>query len=115
MSAFMEKYHIRKVLGISMSVVQSFWHWTRDRLWPIYSAAVVISLFQMIAVASEKQILADHYYGDVDGKFEETKDDLVRDAKKLFNEEVAVAVKEHVWQLPPAAFRREYNSRLGSA
>ncbi|AYU79178.1 ATOM14 / Archaic Translocase of outer membrane 14 kDa subunit [Leishmania donovani] len=115
MSAFMEKYHINKALGTTLRAVQSVWDWTRERLWPIYSAAVVISLFQMIAVASEKQILADHYYGDVDGKFEEHKDELVRDAKKLFNEEVAVAVKEHVWQLSPAAFRREYSSRLGNA
>jgi hypothetical protein len=111
----MERYNVNKVFSTTLGAVQAVWGWTRQRLWPIYSAAVVISLFQMIAIASEKQILADHYFGDVDGSFAGKKDQLVADSKKLFNEEVTVAVKEHVWQLPPAAFRREYSTRLGSA
>ncbi|KPI86972.1 hypothetical protein ABL78_3963 [Leptomonas seymouri] len=115
MIPLMEKYGVDKMLSTGLGAVQAVWGWTRERMWPIYSAAVVISLFQMIAVSSEKQIMADHYFGDVDGSFAAKKEELVADAKRLFNEEVTVAVKEHVWQLPPAAFRREYNSRLGSS
>lgn len=115
MSSFLEKYNINKAVATTLGAAQAVWGWTRDRLWPIYSAAIIISLFQMIAIASEKQILADHYFGDVDGTFAAAKEERVTDAKKLFHEEVTVAVKEHVWQLPPAAFRREYNSRLGNA
>ncbi|KPA79128.1 putative mitochondrial hypothetical protein [Leptomonas pyrrhocoris] len=115
MSSWMEKYSVHKMLNTTLGAAQAAWGWAQERLWPIYSAAIVLSLFQMIAIASEKQIMADHYFGDVDGSFDTKKEELVTDAKKLFNEEVTVAVKEHVWQLPPAAFRREYNSRLGSA
>ncbi|KAL7705961.1 hypothetical protein N2W54_006680 [Lotmaria passim] len=115
MSSFMEKYNVNKVLRFTLGAAQAVWIWTSERLWPIYSAAVFILAFQMMAHASEKQILADHYFGDVDGSFDSKKDALLKDAKKLFDEEVTVAVKENVWQLSPAAFRREYESRLGSA
>ncbi|KAK7194172.1 Archaic Translocase of outer membrane 14 kDa subunit [Novymonas esmeraldas] len=115
MSSFLEKLHVQKALSTTIGAVQSVWGWTQERLWPIYSSAVFLSVFYMIAVASEKQTLADHYYGSGEGKFDERKEELVRDAKTLFNEEVSVAVKEHVWLLPQEAFRREHNSRLGTA
>lgn len=115
MSEFLEKYRIAHALSASLGAVKTVWQWTQARLWPVFSAAIVISIFQMIAISSEKQIMADHYFGEAESTSDGKREELVADAKKLFNEEVGLAVKERVWQLPPAAFKREYNSRHGSA
>lgn len=114
MAELVEKLHIKKTLGTAFEGVKSAWNWTRTYLWPVYSAAIVLSMFQMLAMASEKQIMADHFYGDPDHTFEDKKDSLVQDSKKYFNEEVTLAVKEKVWQMPPYAFKREYADRHGA-
>ncbi|EPY31419.1 hypothetical protein STCU_03280 [Strigomonas culicis] len=104
---------LKKGLRLSLNAGVTAWTWVQERLWPIYSTTIVICVFHMIAVASEKQALADHCLGDVSGAFEKDKDARITEAKKLFNEEVSLAVKERVWALPDRAFKKEYAERHG--
>lgn len=108
MTNFLEKYSLKKTLGDVAGAIYSIYDWSQQRLWPVYSAAMVVCAFHMIAVASEKQILADHWYGAAHPTLEADKACLVADSKKYFNEEVTLAVKEKVWQMPERIFKREY-------
>jgi len=94
-----------------VSAAMTVWGWVEARLWPIYSAAMIISIVNMIAVSSEKQIMADHYFGSATNPLSEDKETLLQESKKLFNEEVTLAIKEKVWQLPEGSFMREYADR----
>ncbi|CCW66035.1 unnamed protein product, partial [Phytomonas sp. Hart1] len=112
MSEFIQSETLQKGLRITISAIKVAWGWTRDRLWPMYTAAVVISMFNMIAISSEKQIVADHFFGRGGSGFEEQKSNLVEEGKKYFNEEVSLAVKEKVWQMPSEVFKRQYASTM---
>lgn len=117
MSAILDNEKLHKGLRLAVEAVKSVWGWSRDRLWPIYSAAILLSVFEMIASSAEKQTLADHYCGDVDrndGKlFNESRSDLMAESKKYFHEEVGLAIKERVWNMSPGMFHRTYKERLG--
>lgn len=103
MSKFVEKLHLRKVYHSVITGGMTVYEYLTSRLWPLYSAAIVLSVFQMIAVSAEKQILADHYYGTgntVELSDSSKKAKLLEDSKKYFNEEVTLAIKENVWSMP---------------
>ncbi|CCW62531.1 unnamed protein product [Phytomonas sp. EM1] len=112
MSEFFQNDNLLKGFRTTITAVKTVWEWTRDRLWPMYTVAVVISIFNMIAISSEKQILADHFYGSGDRTFEAEKNSRIEEGKKYFNEEVSLAVKEKVWQMPPEVFKRQYASSM---
>ncbi|CAD2222206.1 hypothetical protein AGDE_04329 [Angomonas deanei] len=119
MSAILDKAPtpVTKTIQIGVTAAKSSYTWIQERLWPICSCGIVLTVFHMIAAAQEKQIMADHFYGKSFGEKavaeESYTDAIVADSKKFFHEEVTVAVKENVWHLSDGAFSREYNDRYG--
>lgn len=111
MHAILQNENLRKGWRKGMGAAMAVWEWVEARLWPIYSAAMLISIANMIAVSSEKQIMADHYFGSAKNPLAEDKETLVQESKKLFNEDVTLAIRERVWQLPERSFVREYADR----
>lgn len=107
---FLQKTHAKKVLETSLHVGTVVFGVVKSTLWPIYSAAALTSVFFLLCSSMEKQMLADHFFGN-EKEMEDKKDTLLSDSKKLFHEELSTAVKERVWQLPSAAFKEECQER----
>nr|AGN32899.1 hypothetical protein [Trypanosoma rangeli] len=111
-SEFAEKYHLVQAYRTSLKAAMTAWGWLQERAWPVYSTGVILSVLCALAVAHEKQILADSLYGgDIVLKNEREK--VVDEARKLLQEEATQGVKQVVWMLPSGEFRSEYHDRHG--
>lgn len=106
----LNKYNLRSKVETAKKMGKVIYEIVRSSLWPLYSTAILASAFHLLCASSEKQILADHYFGDTK-KFNEEKDTLVADSKKMFQEELSTTIKERVWQLPEHIVRYEYKER----
>lgn len=117
MSAILHNEYVNQGVRTAASVFSAVWGWTRERLWPVYSAAIVLSVFEMLASSYEKQIMADHYYGNAGNAegtlFGDSKAEIIEESKKLFHEEVSLSIKERIWAMPKETFRRVYDARMG--
>eukprot|EP00758_Cryptobia_borreli_P012634 Tbor_TRINITY_DN5765_c3_g1::TRINITY_DN5765_c3_g1_i1::g.20151::m.20151 len=82
-----------------------------ESLWPIYCCSIIISIFPLLGVSQEKQILADHLYGNGNNMTVE----IAKEAAVLLDEESNIAIKHQVWGLSGGDFRREYVARHGGS
>lgn len=101
---------IRKAASTSLAVVGFVYNIVKSSLWPLYSATVLTSVFYLLCSSMEKQILADHLFGD-EKRMEGEKTTLLENSRKLFHEELNTTIKERVWQLPQDAFLSECQER----
>lgn len=116
MDSILEKWNLQKTYNNVVAATGAAWGWVKSVMWPVYSAAIVISIFRIIAVASQRQVMADHYYGSsTGGAFDNSdSDELVKEGKKFYNEELALSIKASVWAEGESAFKREHAARHGN-
>jgi hypothetical protein len=103
------------VVSSTVSFVKTSYAWVTARLWPVFTAGMVVSAICVIATSHEKQLLADHLYGSNGALRADEADETLRKANALFDDELSRAVKADVWALSSSQFRAEYNARHGSA
>ena len=114
MSAFIETVKENSAVRTVVSAVKVTYSWVTERLWPVYSVGIVVSAVCMIAAAQEKQIVADHLFGS-NAKFRENPTEVAAATSKLMKDEVSIAVKQAVWNMPKNEFQSEYAERHGDA
>lgn len=107
---FIDDYGLRSHIRNAVTVGTAVYQFVSSSLWPIFSASILVSAFHVMLMASEKQVLADHYFGR-DPVFDEEKTELLEKSKKLFHEELGTTIKERVWQLPRTIAQHEYKER----
>lgn len=110
MVAFIDTIREHPVTTTGILTARKVYGWISENLWPVYSTGIVISVVCMLGAAQEKQILADHLYGQ-NKHFSENTTEVVDAASKQMDEEVAVGIKQDVFSLPKLKFVNEYESR----
>ena len=107
---FSKSERMRRAVGWA----QSAYGFAMQQLWPTFSMAIATSVFFAIAALSEKQILADHFFGhspDAACRGDLTEDHLsttVSEAKQLLDEESTRAIKVDVFRAPRGAIEVEH-------
>lgn len=101
---------VAKLAVIGYSIVM-------DNMWAVSSSTILLSSMYLLAISQEKQLMADYMYGAPHGeavtKQLSGRPELVADAQKVFESEVALGVKRDVWGLPKKKFEEEYRSAGG--
>eukprot|EP00796_Vickermania_ingenoplastis_P007442 gene7442-5240_t len=110
LSATLERLNARAKVQTMIHVTSTAYQIVKASLWPVFSTGILLSAFNLICLSSEKQIIADHYYGDAD-TFEAEKTELLAESKRLFQEELSTAIKEHVWQMPQNLVEHAFRER----
>lgn len=107
---FFQRAKLRKAATTSLNMAVVVFTVVKSNLWPLYSASVLTSAFYLLCSSMEKQVLADHLFGD-SKKMEAEKSALLENSRQLFHEELSTAIKERVWQLPRDVFLSECKER----
>ena len=87
-----------------------------DNLWSVSSSTILLSSMYLLVISQEKQLMADYMYGAPQGKGIAKlsgRPEMVTEAQKIFEAEVATGVKRDVWALPKHKFEQEYRSAGG--
>ena len=110
MSSYLEAFTSHSVVRKATSIATTAFGWVQGNLWPVYSTGIVVATVCLLAASVEKQMLADHYYGESAGSIKAKNGSAA--ASKLLDDEASASVKQSVWHLPKQKFEEEYSESL---